>query len=102
MSDSTDLPAPAPSTVQHDEAGRTFFVMLDGQRAHADYELEGDRMVCTHTFVPPELRGRGLAEIVVRAALAEARRRGWRVVPACSYVETFIARHVEFRDLLAS
>ena len=87
--------------VQHDASARTFFVTVDGQRAHADYVLEGDRMVCTHTFVPPGLRGRGLAETLVRAALAEARARGWRVVPACSYVEAFIARHAEFRDLLA-
>jgi hypothetical protein len=75
--------------------------MIDGLLAHADYVREGDQMVCTHTFVPPELRGRGLAEHLVRAALAEARQRGWRVVPACSYVATFMERHREFADLLS-
>ncbi len=93
---------PALTPVQHDEAGQRFTLTLDDHIAHADYALEGGRMICTHTFVPPELRGRGLAEQLVRTALAEARRRGWRVVPACSYVEVFVRRHhTEFRDLLA-
>jgi len=90
-----------PTPVAHDEAGSRFVLMIDGQLAHADYVLEGDRMICTHTFVPRELRGRGLAEQLVRAALAEARARGWRIVPACSYVATFIQRHPEFGDLTA-
>lgn len=87
-----------PTPVAHDEAGSRFVLMIDGQLAHADYVLEGDRMICTHTFVPRELRGRGLAEQLVRAALTEARARGWRVVPACSYVATFVQRHPEFGD----
>ena len=90
-----------PTPVAHDEAGSRFVLMIDGQLAHADYVLEGDRMICTHTFVPRELCGRGLAEQLVCAALAEARARGWRVVPACSYVATFIQRHPEFGDLTA-
>jgi predicted GNAT family acetyltransferase len=89
------------SSVQHDESGRRFTLTVEGNLAHADYTLEGDRMLCTHTFVPPALRGLGLAERLVRAALAEARLRKWRVVPACSYVAVFIERHPEFRDLLA-
>lgn len=92
----------APSPARHDEAGRRFLITLDEGTAHADYVIEGDRMICTHTFVPSALRGRGLAEQVVRPMLDEARRRGLRVVPACSYVATFIQRHREFADLLAT
>jgi len=93
-----DSPQPP---VEHDEARRRFAVSIDGLLAHADYVIEDGRMVCTHTFVPPELRGRGLAGQLVRAALDEARRRHLRVVSACSYVAAFVRRHPEFRDLLA-
>jgi predicted GNAT family acetyltransferase len=55
----------------------------------------------THTFVPGELRGRGLAEQLVRAALEHARAEKLRVVPACSYVAKYIERHPEYRALLA-
>lgn len=85
--------------VRHDEAASRFVAEVEGLVAHADYELDGCRMVFTHTFVPAELRGRGLAEHLVRAALAHARARGLRIVPACSYVAAFVARHSEFADL---
>lgn len=95
------MDAQPPVRVNHDEALSRFVIDLDGGTAHADYRLDSGRMVFTHTFVPPALRGRSLAGLLVRAGLAEARRRGLRVVPACSYVAAFIERHSEFRDLLA-
>jgi uncharacterized protein len=94
------MSAPQPVSVQHDQAGSRFVTEIDGHLAHADYQLEGNRIVFTHTYVPPELRGRGIAEQLVRPALAYARTSNLRVVPACSYVAAFIARHHEFADLL--
>jgi uncharacterized protein len=91
---------PAPVEVRHDEAASRFVAEIDGYLAHADYQLDGERIVFTHTYVPPEVRGRGIAEQLVRPALAHARARNLRVVPACSYVAAFIERHREFSDLL--
>lgn len=95
------MSAQPPVDVRHDESQSRFVVEIDGLLAHADYLFDGDRMVFTHTFVPSELRERGIAEHLVRAGLAHARARGLRVVPVCSYVAAFIQRHAEFRDLLA-
>ncbi|MBP7481729.1 MAG: N-acetyltransferase [Lacunisphaera sp.] len=74
--------------------------MVDGHQSICEYELAAGRMIFTHTVVPPELRGRGIAEKLVRAALADARAAGRKVVPACSYVAKFIDRHKEYADLL--
>ncbi|MBL9214875.1 MAG: N-acetyltransferase [Opitutaceae bacterium] len=87
--------------VEHNEAASRYEARVDGHLSVAEYELDGPRMVFTHTVVPPELRGRGIAEQLVRRALADARLAGRRVVPACSYVAKFIERHREFQDLLA-
>lgn len=87
--------------VVHNPSANRFEATVDGHLSVCDYTVDGNRMVLTHTLVPPELRGRGIAEQLVRAALAEVRRRGAVVVPACSYVSAFIARHKEFHDLLA-
>ena len=57
-------------------------------------------MIITHTLVPPELRGRGIAEKLTRMALGDARMKRLKVVPACSYVAKFIQRHAEYRDLV--
>ena len=87
-------------TVRHNAAENRFEAEVDGRLAVADYQLRGTEMIMTHTFVPSELRGRGIAEQLVRVALEHARTERLRVVPACSYVDTFIQRHKEFEPLL--
>lgn len=89
-----------PSGVRHDEAAHRFEISVDSDRAHLDHEWRDGTMVITHTFVPGELRGRGLAEQLARAALEWARGRGVRVAPACSYVARFIERHAEYQALV--
>jgi hypothetical protein len=92
---------PAEPAVQHNPAASRYEVTVDGHLSVAEYQLQDGRMVFTHTLVPGELRGRGIAEKLVRAALADARAAGRKIVPQCSYVAKFIERHREFADLLA-
>lgn len=93
-------PVPDEISVRHNAAASRFEATVEGHLAIADYVLEDGRMVFTHTFVPPELRGRGVAEKLVRAGLEQARAEGRRVEPQCSYVAVFIRRHPEFQALL--
>jgi predicted GNAT family acetyltransferase len=87
--------------IVHDASARQFRVEVEGHRGELDYVLHGGVMTITHTGVPPEIGGRGVAAELMRAALDAARRQGWKVVPACSYAVAFIRRHPEFADLLA-
>ena len=92
--------SPNTINVHHLEAESRFEADVAGQRAVLDYVRREQEVVMTRTFVPPEIRGRGVAEQLVRAALAWAQAEGLRVVPACSYVARFVARHAEYRSLL--
>ncbi|WP_193725926.1 GNAT family N-acetyltransferase [Xanthomonas arboricola] len=85
----------------HDSAQQRFSVDTDGQRAELAYRVEGGRMTITHTQVPDAIAGRGIAAVLVEAALAYARAQDYRVVPACSYAGAYIRRHHQFQDLLA-
>jgi len=87
--------------VRHNRAARRYEAEIEGRLAVAEYELAGDRIVFTHTFVPPEMRGRGIAGQLVRTALEEARRTGRTIEPRCPYVARFIGRHPEYRLLVA-
>lgn len=87
--------------VQHNAALQRFEAQLDGKLCVAEYERRHGDLVFTHTFVPPELRGHGIAEKLVRTALEYAREQHARVVPECSYVAAFIQRHREFAPLTA-
>jgi predicted GNAT family acetyltransferase len=92
--------APDDIAVSHNEPEQRFETLVDGQLAVCEYQLEGDRMVFTHTFVPSQLRGRGVAQKLVEVALKNAMTEKRRVVPACSYVAAFIARRPEFQVLV--
>ena len=90
-------PCSSPISVRHNTAEHRFEVTVDGSLAVADYQIDGEQIVFTHTFVPPELRGQGIAEKLVRAALEWARGERRRVVPECTYVAGFIRKNPEFQ-----
>ena len=73
-----------------------------GGESELTYTMAGDTTaIFEHTYVPASERGQGIAAILTRAALDEARRLDWKIIPACSYVETFIKRNPDFTGLLA-
>ena len=84
--------------VVHNVAQHRFEMQTEHGVAIAVYHDRGDSRVFTHTEVPPEDEGKGNAAHVVKAALDDTRRRGLKIVPACSYVVAFVRRHPEYRD----
>ncbi|WP_084386373.1 GNAT family N-acetyltransferase [Castellaniella caeni] len=90
---------PTPRAVQHNEAAHRFECTVEGHLCVLDYELDGSTAAFVHTGVPTAVGGRGIAADLVRTGLETARARGWRVVPACSYVAAFIRRHPQYLDL---
>lgn len=91
-----------PPVVRHNPSAHRYEIETEGRISVAEYEIVEDKQVFTHTLVPAELRGRGLAEALVRTALDDALRANRKVVPACSYVAKFIERHKEYQPLLTS
>jgi predicted GNAT family acetyltransferase len=88
-------------TIDHDRDARRFETTVDGALCELDYQLADGVMTITHTGVPPQVGGRGLAAALVESALTTARAEGWKVVPACSYADAWMRRHPDFDDLRA-
>jgi len=86
------------TTISHDLGEHRFSTEVDGNRAQLDYTLAGEVMTITHTRVPPEIRGRGVAAELMNAALGAARSAGWSVNPACSYAVAYMAKHPQDPD----
>ena len=86
--------------VRHVPERCQFEARLQDDLAYLSYSVEGDTISLDHTFVPDAFRGRGVAAELVRAAVKEARQRGWKLRPGCSYAVTFFERHPEFADVL--
>lgn len=83
-------------TVRHNEAAHRYELETEHGLAVAVYRQQGDSAVFTHTEVPPEDEGKGIGGRLVRAALDDTRRRGLKIVPACSFVVAFVRRHPEY------
>jgi predicted GNAT family acetyltransferase len=88
--------------VRHEPAARRFTTDVEGATAFISYrETPGCVLEFDHTFVPPAARGGGIASQLTAYALTFAREGGYKVVPSCPFVATYLRRHSEFRDLLA-
>lgn len=82
------------------ELMQRFELSIEGKMAVLEYVEQGDNVLAfTHTFVPPELRGRNVAAILTKFALDDVRRQGKKVVPQCSYVAAYLERNKEYADL---
>lgn len=88
--------------VQHDAAKHKFYITLpDGQEALLQYHEERGVIDLYHTYVPPQVRERGLAEKVVEAGFRYAEKQNLKVIPSCSYVSSvFLKKRKEFLPLV--
>jgi predicted GNAT family acetyltransferase len=57
------------------------------------YALGDGEVVLEHTVVPPEISTRGVGTALVRSALAWAAQQDLAVVPRCTFVQAFLAKH---------
>jgi len=77
--------------IQHDTEQQRFVLQLEGGEAILEYRLlTGNGIDFSHTFVPPALRGRGVAEKLVRTGLSWARAQEYEIQASCWYVQRFI------------
>jgi predicted GNAT family acetyltransferase len=89
------------SEVRDNPANHRFELTVDGETAVLDYRLAGDVMTLTHTGVPRALEGRGIGSALVKGALDTIRARKLKIVVLCWFVDGYIDRHPEYRDLKA-
>ena len=89
------------ASVRNNEARSQFELPTDAGLAFAAYEREGEVWTFTHTIVPPEAEGHGVASALIRTALETVDGAGGRVVPQCRFVRAYIDRHPEWARLLA-
>ena len=91
----------APS-VSHDAARHRFTAQTDDGEAVLAYAEAGDGVLdLQHTVVPPGARGEGVGDALVRAAVAHARAEGLQLIPTCPFVEAWLRRHPQERDVFA-
>lgn len=91
-----------PLTVIDNKDEQQYELHADGEVAVLTYERHGKRIFFLHTGVPPALEGQGIASLLARTALDNARAEALEVVPLCPYVAAYIRRHREYLPLVSA
>jgi hypothetical protein len=87
--------------VRDNPGAQRYEAAVDGSLAgFVAYRMQPGLIAFVHTEVDDAFEGHGVGSILVREALADARRRGFEVLPLCPFVNAFIERHREYLGLV--
>ena len=93
-----------PAIIQRPEPDATrgtFDLEIGGHKlGFLSYSLDDATMVVDYVQVDPSLRGQGMGEKLVRAAVEWARANGRKITPICSYARAVMKRTAEYQDVL--
>lgn len=85
----------------HGSKGR-YVIRKDGKEAELTYSVTSPTLVIAdHTGVPDSFRGTGAGLALVEALVADARAKGFRIMPLCPFVNAQRKKHPEWADAFA-
>ena len=79
--------------ITHNLASQAFKIIREEGTATLQYNIEEGKILFTHTYTPPALRGQGIAAQLVDAGLTYAKDNNLTPIPLCSYVVDYIQRN---------
>jgi predicted GNAT family acetyltransferase len=102
--DPPKAPGISPDAVRREDrrtVGR-WVVVVDGHESEMTFSRASAQLIIIdHTSVPDTLRGRGVGQALVRRAVDDARRDGFKIIPLCPFAKAQFERHAEWRDVVS-
>jgi predicted GNAT family acetyltransferase len=91
--------------IRREDDGRCgrYVARVSGNDAEAElaFTHSGPNLVSAdHTVAPASLKGTGAAAALVDYMIGDARTRGFRIIPNCSYVRSRYEKSPEWRDVM--
>ena len=81
--------------------GGRYAITLNGDEAEMTYSRAGtSRIIIDHTGVPDSMRGLGIGKHLVEAAVRDARKEGFKVIPLCPFAKATLEKHAEWQDVV--
>lgn len=90
-------------TLQEGEHGGRYLATLpgfDGEAQMTFHRSNDHQIIVNHTGVPDAMKGRGVATALVRHAISDARTKGIKIIPHCSFVRAQAIKHPEWEDVI--
>ncbi|WP_072395839.1 GNAT family N-acetyltransferase [Hyphomicrobium sp. CS1GBMeth3] len=85
--------------------GGRYAATVEGKDGEAELTFTvraADVISADHTEAPDTLRGTGVALALVEHLIADARAKGFKVIPLCPYVQAQYKKHPEWNDVIAN
>jgi len=73
---------------------------IKGHIPRIEYIKAQDKIYLTHTEVPKELEGNGIATNLVKSVLEDIKQKELTLVPMCPFVAMYIKRYPEWKSLV--
>lgn len=80
---------------------KRFEVVVENKTAFIEYIRAENKMYLTHTEVPRELEGKGIASGMVQQVFQRIEKEELKLVPLCPFVAAYLKRHPEWHTILA-
>ncbi len=81
--------------------GGRYSVTIDGHAAEMTYSRAGtSRIIIDHTEVPEALRGMKVGKALVEAAVMDARREAFKIIPLCPFAKATLEKTPEWQDVV--
>lgn len=65
-----------------------------------EFVKDGNELTITHTIVNPLFRGQGIAKILMEKVINEAKEKGLKIIPVCSYAVSYFEKNPKYKGLL--
>lgn len=86
--------------LHHDAAGSRYYFQLPDAQAEIVYIDTPDAVILTHTHVPEQYGGQGIAGRLTQAVLEALNAEQKKIVPQCSYIARYVERHPQWQTML--
>ena len=81
---------------------KRFETTVEDKVAFVEYIRAENKMYLTHTEVPSELGGKGIASKMVGKVLEIIKEEDRKLVPLCPFVASYLKKHPEWQEMLAN
>lgn len=87
--------------VENNEAEHRFELNLEGAKALIAYQKKDGVYNLYHTEVPPQFEGKGIGNALAKGTLEMIKAEGAKFIPTCPFVNAYLKRHQEYREIVA-
>ena len=90
----------APNHIMNNENAQQYEYHIGNDMAKIEYIIEQGKLTLTHTKVPKQLEGKGIASALAKYALEDIEKKELKLIPKCSFIASYTKRHPEWNKLL--